>query len=228
MGAPVTHLLSNLSLSRCLRRAPGGFWRPDEDKISLLRMMPRISVANFNRKQVGQVVCCAPMFTTDDTNAATAAAVMTIHYAIHAIKHDYMTANVGIIVDQPNLSFKCMWISDNGGNKQSFANNFPRNDKLSQAIKLYENVHVKCNNVDWFGMFKGWDESKTRSITLAVCARFWGQKAEKFIWNAWARVMFLQIVIKKKKLTRSTRHYKHAPLPSNINKIFRHISSCKS
>ena len=185
MWAPVTYLLSNLSLSRCLRRAPGGFWRPDEDKISLLRMMPRISVANFNRKQVGQVV---RVLCTHVHYAATAAAVMTIHYAIHAIKHDYMTANVGIIVDQPNLSFKCMWISDNGGNKQSFANNFPRNDKLSQAIKLYENVHVKCNNVDWFGMFKGRDESKTRSITLAVCARFWGQKAEKFIRNAWARV----------------------------------------
>ena len=47
----------------------------------------------------------------DDTNAATAvtaAAVMTIDYAIHAIKHDCMTANVGIIADQPNLSFKCM------------------------------------------------------------------------------------------------------------------------
>ena len=45
----------------------------------------------------------------DDTNVATAvttAAIMTIHYAIHAIKHNYMTANVGIIADESRIMFQ--------------------------------------------------------------------------------------------------------------------------
>ena len=57
------------------------------------------------------------MFADDDTTndvpsaataVTTAADIMTIHYTIHAIKHDCMTANVGIIADESEICYKCM------------------------------------------------------------------------------------------------------------------------
>ena len=72
-------------------------------------MMLRILVANLTGSRCGRCAGAGlPMFT-DDSNAATAvtaAAVMTIHYSIHAIKHDDMTANVGIIAHVVRTAFQ--------------------------------------------------------------------------------------------------------------------------
>ena len=57
-------------------------------------------------------VCVGVPMPTDDTNAASAvtaattAALMTIHYDVHAIKHGCMTANVGIIADESRIMFQ--------------------------------------------------------------------------------------------------------------------------
>ena len=101
----MTDLLSSLSLSHCLRWAPG-LRQSDPNSLLQITMMLRISVANLTGNR------CAgagvPM-STDDTNAASAvttAALMTIHYDVHAIKHKYMTANVGIIADGTKIMFQ--------------------------------------------------------------------------------------------------------------------------